>query len=194
MNKITVYGFEGSTYVRSVLMTCIEKGVEYSLEGFEFGSPQHMALHPFMKMPAARVDGHMLYETLAIVSLINEMTGTSLQAKNSVQKATMLKWISSAIDDLYPALVESLLSGDAPSAESINNISKILLLLEKEIQSKKTFLNGNQITLADIFLYPMLHFSASRVPDFAAMTVDLAGLRAWLSAMDERESVIKTLQ
>jgi len=193
MNKVTVYGFEGSTYVRTVLMTCIEKEVEYQLEGFDFGSARHLGLHPFMKMPAANIDGNTWYETLAITSLIDDLTGTHLQPKNPTQKATMLKWISSSIDDLYPVFVTPLLGDDAPSVESINDISKVLVLLDNDIQSCDYFLSGEPITLADLFLYPMLHLTSSKVPDFGAMTADLPGIKAWLALMDERDCVIKTV-
>ncbi|MGV6825523.1 MAG: glutathione S-transferase family protein [bacterium] len=193
MNTITIYGFNGSTYVRTVCMTCVEKGVDYNLEGFEFGSAGHAELHPFMKMPAADIEGTRLYETLAIASLIDDLSSPSLQPVDPVKKATMLKWISSAIDDLYPILVSDLLQDGPPSADSISNISKVLVLIDKEIRLKDHFLDGTHITLADLFLYPMLHFAASRVSDFGAMTAELECLKSWLALMDERECVIKTI-
>jgi len=193
MNAITIYGFNGSTYVRTVCMTCVEKGVDYKLEGFDFGSAEHAALHPFMKMPASEIEGTRLYETLAIVTLIDDLSGTSLQPVDPVHKATMLKWISSGIDDLYPILVSDMLHDEPPSADSISNISKVLMLLNKEIKSIDHFLDGQHITLADLFLYPMLHFAASRVSDFGAMTAKLDSLKAWLARMDEHECVTKTV-
>jgi glutathione S-transferase len=193
MNTITIYGFNGSTYVRTVCMTCVEKGVDYKLEGFEFGSARHAELHPFMKMPVADIKGTRIYETLAIASLIDDLSGPCLQPVHPVQKATMLKWISSGIDDLYPILVSDLLQDGPPSAVSISNISKVLVLLDKEIRLKDHFLDGLHITLADLFLYPMLHFASSRVTDFGAMTADLHDLKSWLARMDERKCVIKTV-
>ncbi len=179
--------------MRTVCMACVEKGVNYQLEGFEFGSARHAQLHPFMKMPIADIEGTRLYESHAIASLIDDLSGPALQPADPVQKSTMLKWISSGIDDLYPILVSNLLQDEPPSADSISKIGMVLKLLDNEIRQKNHFLDGLHITLADLFLYPMLHFAASRVTDFGAMTADLDGLKSWLSRMDERESVIKTV-
>lgn len=193
MKKITIYGFEGSTYVRTAIMTCIEKNVDYKLEGFAYGSVQHLDLHPFMKMPAANIEGQMYYETLAMTALIDDLSGTRLQPRDPVEKAIMLQWISSCIDDLYPVLVKGTMTDESVSAESVSGVSKILLMLNKEMQARSYFLNADHLTLADLFLYPMLNFAAANIPDFSALTADMPNLRKWLSAMDERACVIQTV-
>ena len=53
---ITLYGFDGSTYVRTVRMLLAEKGAQYDqvpvhvLKG-EPRQPEHLARHPFGKVP-----------------------------------------------------------------------------------------------------------------------------------------------
>lgn len=193
MKKVIIYGFAGSTYVRTAIMTCIEKDVDYELEGFEYGSARHLELHPFMKMPAAKIEGNRYYETLAITALIDDLSGSRLQPKDPVEKATMLKWVSSAIDDLYPILVKGTMADEPVSAESVSSVSKVLLMLNQEMQAYKYFLNTEQLRLSDLFLYPMVNFAAANIPDFSALTADLTYLRKWLSAMDERDCVIQTV-
>lgn len=193
MKQVTIYGFEGSTYVRTAVMTCIEKNVDYKLEGFIYGSAKHLDLHPFMKMPAASIEGQLYYETLAITALIDDLSGASLQPRDPVEKAIMLQWVSSAIDDLYPALVKGTMAEAPVSAESVSGVSKILLMLNKEMQARPYFLDVEQLRLSDLFLYPMLNFAAGKIPEFSALTADMVFLRKWLAAMDERACVIQTV-
>jgi Glutathione S-transferase len=59
---ITLYGFDGSTYVRTVRMLLAEKGAQYDqvpvhvLKG-EPRQPEHLARHPFGKVPVVDHDG-----------------------------------------------------------------------------------------------------------------------------------------
>ena len=75
MSKPVLYGFDGSTYVRTVRMLCAEKGVEYEqvpvnvLEG-EPRQPEHLARHPFGKVPVLDHDGMRIIETGAITRYI----------------------------------------------------------------------------------------------------------------------------
>lgn len=67
MAKITLYGFDGSTYVRTVRMLLAEKGAEYEqvpvhvLKG-EPRQPKHLARHPFGKVPVVDFDGFRIIE------------------------------------------------------------------------------------------------------------------------------------
>jgi glutathione S-transferase len=61
--KITLWGFDGSTYVRTVKMLLAEKGVtEFTqvplnvLAG-EPKTPEHLERHPFGKVPVVDYDG-----------------------------------------------------------------------------------------------------------------------------------------
>jgi hypothetical protein len=71
MARYTLYGFNASTYVRTVRMLLHEKGIEYDqvpvniLQG-EGRSEAHLARHPFGKIPAFESDGVSLFETSAI--------------------------------------------------------------------------------------------------------------------------------
>ena len=69
MPKITLYGFDGSTYVRTVKMLLAEKGctdfeqvMVNVLEG-EPKQPEHLERHPFGKVPVLDWDGVRILET-----------------------------------------------------------------------------------------------------------------------------------
>jgi glutathione S-transferase len=71
---LTVHGIVGSPYVRAVLATCIEKGAPYRLAPVTPGQhrgPEHLARHPFGRVPAIDDDGFQIYETQAILRYID---------------------------------------------------------------------------------------------------------------------------
>src|SRR5450631_1649981 len=78
MTGMVLYGFDGSTYVRTVRMLLAEKGAHYEqvpvnvLEG-EPRQPEHVARHPFGKVPVLDHDGFRIIETCAIASYLDEV-------------------------------------------------------------------------------------------------------------------------
>lgn len=75
--KPVLYGFDASTYVRSVRMLLAAKGVVYDqvpvnvLSGEAHGAA-HLARHPFGKVPVLDIDAMRLYETAAILRYVDE--------------------------------------------------------------------------------------------------------------------------
>ena len=73
MGNVAVYGFPVSTFVNIVRLVLTEKGVPFTfcdLES-EMGSPRHLALHPFKRVPILDHDGFVLYETSAIAAYVD---------------------------------------------------------------------------------------------------------------------------
>ena len=77
MTGMVLYGFDGSTYVRTVRMLLAEKNAHYKqvpvnvLKG-EPRQPEHMARHPFGRVPVFDHDGFRIIETGAIASYLDE--------------------------------------------------------------------------------------------------------------------------
>jgi glutathione S-transferase len=78
MTGIVLYGFDGSTYVRTVRMLLAEKGAHYEqvpvnvLKG-EPRQPEHIARHPFGKVPVLDHDGFRIIEAGAIAPYLDEV-------------------------------------------------------------------------------------------------------------------------
>src|SRR5258705_11690683 len=76
MTGIVLYGFDGSTYVRTVRMLLAEKGAHYEqvpvnvLKG-EPRQPEHVARHPFGKLPVLDHDGYRIIDTGAMASYLD---------------------------------------------------------------------------------------------------------------------------
>ena len=96
MSEITLWGFDGSTYVRTVRMLLAEKGVtDYRqvplnvLKG-EPKQPEHLERHPFGKVPVLDHDGLRILETSAIVRYLNDvLPGRSLVPSTPRDRARM---------------------------------------------------------------------------------------------------------
>jgi glutathione S-transferase len=96
MSDITLWGFDGSTYVRTVKMLLALKGVTdfrqvplNVLEG-EPKQPEHLERHPFGKVPVLDHDGLRILETSAIVRYLNDvLPGPSLVPATPRDRARM---------------------------------------------------------------------------------------------------------
>ena len=71
-----IYGPGLSTYVRTVRLVCEEKGAPYELVEIDImqgahKTPEHLARHPFGRVPAFEHDGFKLYETSAITRYLD---------------------------------------------------------------------------------------------------------------------------
>ena len=70
MSEFIVHSIPGSPFGRSVLATLQEKGAPHRLAPVPSGtlqSAEHLARHPFGRVPVLEHDGFLLYETQAIL-------------------------------------------------------------------------------------------------------------------------------
>ena len=80
-----VYGFPRSTYVNIVRLILTHKEVAYGFHDLEpvMGKPEHLALHPFNRVPILKHGDFTVYETSAIASYIDEaFAGPRLTPQN----------------------------------------------------------------------------------------------------------------
>ena len=85
MPDFTLWGFDASTYVRTVKMVLAEKGftqfdqVPLNVLAGEPRTPEHLERHPFGKVPVLDHDGMRILETSAIARYLNDvLPGRSL--------------------------------------------------------------------------------------------------------------------
>jgi glutathione S-transferase len=193
MTDITLWGFDGSTYVRTVKMLLAEKGVSnfkqipLNVLAGEPKMPEHLARHPFGKVPVLDYDGMRILETSAIVRYLNDvLPGPSLIPPATKDRARM-DMIIGVIDSYgYAALLCGLAAyhlfpdfvggkSDASRRAGIENGRKVieLAMLTKGTSS---FIVG-ELSLADLYLAPIA-FYVSLTPDKDAV-FDVAGFAQW---------------
>jgi len=199
MKNVTIFGFSAASYVRTAIMICEEKGVSYEIEPIEFGSPAHLEVQPFGKMPAFRHGDVLLHETLAIgVYVDRTFEGPALQPADTLELAHMFKWTSSIADYGYQHLIRDLVlprlvgpsRGQEPDEEAIKaNLPKIENFLQEAqtALTKSKYLAGNSISLADLFLAPIIA-SVMPAPEGQAMVPSYKAVARWFEAMAARPS------
>lgn len=185
MADITIFGFAPSTYTQTALLVAAEVGADADVAPVAFGQASHLALHPYAKMPAMRRGELELYETLAIASYLDRAFDGGLEPSDPVARARMMQWISVALDYAYDALVRPM-HDDEPSADAISGAAKQLKLLDEGL-GDGPWLAGGSMSLADLFLYPMVEYAAPKVG--AEHADGLTALNRWRAAMAERDSV-----
>jgi glutathione S-transferase len=189
MTPIKIFGFAGSTYVRTARTICVEKDLPYELVPLEFRAESHRARHPFLKMPAIEHDGHAFFETLAIGTYLDSLRPSpALVPANAVARATMMQWISVAIDYLYRDLVGGLLA-DTVAEGVVEAAARDLDVLERRLAAS-AYLAGGAVSLGDLFVAPMVDFAANKDARFAPG--ERSALKQWLASMNSRESFRST--
>ena len=192
MSKITLWGFDGSTYVRTVRMLLAQKGVtDYAqvplnvLKG-EPRQPGHLERHPFGKVPVLDHDGLRILETSAIVRYLNDvLPGASLVPATPKDRARM-DMIVGLIDSygygsllgvagyhLFPEFIGG--KNEAMRQQGIDTGRKVI---EFAMQTRGTspFIAGD-LSLADLYLAPIA-FYVSLTPDRDRL-FDVPGFPDW---------------
>ncbi len=204
--SVKVYGVPGSPFMRAVLVGLHEKSVPYDLvavSGPETKQPEHLARHPFGRVPAFEHDGFPLYETQAILRYIDgAFAGVALQPSDLKQRARMDQLIGICDWYLFPQvavtigfqrIVKPLLMGGTPDeeiiAKAIPNAERCLGVIAGFPQG--AFLTGAQLTIADIMIACQLTMLAA-TPECGAILAKHPALRDWLTRMEARPSLQKT--
>ncbi|MDX1512229.1 MAG: glutathione S-transferase family protein [Gammaproteobacteria bacterium] len=208
MAKPVIYGPRYSTYVRSILLALEEKGVEYEVKEVdilkgEHQTPEHVARHPFEKVPAFSHDGMDLFETSAVLQYVDgAFGGEKLQPDDVKSRARMHQVISIVDSYAYPAFITNIfiprvvvpmLEGETDEnqiTEALPNAGKSVAALEKIIGSSAC-MAGDELSLADLHLVPVYDYF-SQTLEGQELLSGAPNLRRWWDAMSQRESVKKT--
>src|SRR5689334_23094292 len=170
-----VYGTEFSTYVRSVRMAFEEKGAAYQLQDVsvlkgEQKQAAHLARNPFGTVPAFEHDGLQVYETSPILRYIDQVfPGTALTPEDPKARARMNQVISIVDYHGYASIIGqivvqrlfvALLPNGTDEAVVKAGIPKASLCLKElaRIKGSHTFLAGDQVSLADLYLVPIVFY------------------------------------
>ena len=109
-----IYGPAISTYVRTVRLVCEEKGSPYELVEVDImqggnKTPEHLARHPFGRVPAFEHDGFPLYETSAITRYLDAvLPGAALTPGRPEGAARMQQAIAIVDSYAYGAMISAI--------------------------------------------------------------------------------------
>ena len=201
-----IYGTDMSTYVRTARMSLEEKPAQYELVDVsvvrgEVKQPAHLARNPFGTVPAFEHDGFKLYETSAIIRYIDQVfPGAKLTPDDARDRARMNQIISIIDYHGYPSIITQTvvqrvlpqLCGGTDERVIAAAKPKLELVLQEieRIKAGSKFLAGDQVSLADLYLAPIIAY-LTLVPE-AALLAQRKGLGAWWESMGQRSSFKKT--
>ena len=199
MGKIIFHSQNPSVYLWTATMVAAEKGVDWSLTEIETGSEMHRRLHPFAKSPVLQHGAVFVYETAAVAHYIDRaFDGPALQPEDPLGQADVLRWIRVVNAYFFPTMTTDLakerlsvpaqggVPDEARIAKGVVAFSEQLGVITKALRLHD-FLVGNQLSLADCFLFPHLHF-ASMTPEGRAVLKDHKLAVQWLTRMRVRPS------
>ena len=174
--NVQIYGPEFSNFVRSVSLICEENGINYSSgweingEKVEYKSEEHIALHPYGKMPVL-VDGDtVIPETTAICQYLlakhTDENQFDLSDREFAQHNAFCAIVSIYIDKailrdyllefVFPKGEEGQVRLDVVQA-NIPEVEKALEVVEHSLKTEN-FLNKEKLTIVDALLAPILHY------------------------------------
>jgi len=200
-DKPVLYGFDGSTYVRTVKMVLADKGIDYDqvpvnvLAG-EPRQPEHLARHPFGKVPVLDIDGIRIRESEAICRYLDQTRPEPRLVPANPKDHARMSEVIGLIDSYgYPALIGAagyhlfpdFLGGkdDGAHAACLVEAEKLLALL-MEIKGGDRWLAGPVVSLADYFLAPILYYTSLTTD--AAQLMSHPDLYEWWQAINQLET------
>ena len=207
MNDFVIHSVPGSPYGRAVCVAMEEKGARYRLVPVVPGTlraPEHLARHPFGKVPVLSHGGFRLYETQAILRYIDRTLPTPALTPAHPQAAARMDQLMNVNDCyLFPGVASVIafqrivgprLMGLTPDesaiAAAMPKAHAVFAELSRQL-GDGPFLVGNSLSLADALLAPQLDFFRA-TPEWELLTAQAANLRVWLERMNARPSMVAT--
>jgi glutathione S-transferase len=202
MAEMTLWGFDLSTYVRTVKMLLAEKGftqftqVQLNVLKGEPKQPEHLQRHPFGKVPVLDHDGMRILETSAITRYLNDvLPGPSLIPASPQDRARMDMSIGLIDSYGYGALLGGVAAyhlfpdfvggkNEDVRKTGVENGRKTLEFIMKT-KGASPFIAGD-LSLADLYLAPII-FYVSLTPDKDAV-FNVDGFADWWSKIQALQS------
>ncbi|MBV8665201.1 MAG: glutathione S-transferase [Burkholderiaceae bacterium] len=163
---IKILGRASAINVRKVLWTCAELGVDYEREDWGLGfrspsQPEFLALNPNATVPVL-VDGDFtLWQSNAICRYLNDKFDGPLLGDTRQQRALIEQWMDWQAMELNTAWRYTFLSKVRQSPDfqdpgqlqaSIASWTKLMGILDRQLQASGRYVLGDQFTLADVVM------------------------------------------
>lgn len=200
---LKIWGRANSSNVKKVTWLCEEIGLPYTRidAGSAFGvvnTPEYRRLNPNGLVPTIDDDGFILWESNAIVRYLaaKHAAGTLWPADPKV-RADADRWMDWCTSMLAPTFIPVFLSlvrtpPEQRNLQAIENGSKktaeVLARLDAALAGRQ-FVAGEQLSVADIALGPVVYLVQSVLPD----RPKLANYDAWYARIAARPAFRKVV-
>jgi glutathione S-transferase len=197
MSEFIVHSIPGSPFGRTVMATLEEKGASYRLSPVApgtFKSPEHLARHPFGRVPVLEHDGFSLYETQPKPALT---PADPRRAARMDQLMNINDWyLFHGVGDviIFHRVVGPRLMGLKPDEAAIEAAmpkARAVFAELARLLGKQSWFAGETLSLADLHLAPAVAFFTA-TPEWSELGAPHQNLVAWLARMEARPSMKAT--
>lgn len=203
MSELEIIGHPASTFVRTVRIVCHEKDVSYAMTMAAPHTAPLLDINPYGRMPAIRHRDVTLFETLAIVTYIDDVfDGPALLPKTPVEKARALQWVSAILDGVVPTILRGYIGeyvfpqgpDGTPRRDVIEgNLPRIrdhIRILDDALGKCET-LTGIGPGMPDYYLTPILYY-LEQMPEGPEVLQNAANLARYRKTIESRDSFSST--
>lgn len=207
MSQFVVHTIPGSPFARGVLATLEEKGAAYRLAPMAPGahkSPEHLARHPFGRVPVLEHEGFMLYETQAILRYLDRVLPEPALTPADPKRAARMDQVMNVNDwYLFHGVANVIifhrvigprvmgLQPDEAAIEAAMPKARVVFAELARLLGEKPYFAGDALSLADLLVAPGVAFFTA-TPEWAELGAPRANLVAWLERMEARPSMRAT--
>ena len=206
MNDFVIHGIPGSPFVRAVLMGLEEKGRGWRLQPVAPGaskSPEHLARHPFGRVPAVEHGDFQLYETQAVLRYLDRVEPEPPLTPADPRQAARMDQIM-GVNDWYlfahalapigfPRVVAPRIGFPVDGSKVAEAMPRAEICVREiaRLLGDQPFLAGETLSLADLMVAPQLSM-LMECDEGRSLMAPHAALSAWLERMEARPSMIVT--
>jgi glutathione S-transferase len=165
-----------------------------------FRSPEHLARHPFGRVPVLEHNGFSLYESQAILRYLDRVLPAPLLTPGDCKAAARMDQAMN-VNDWYlfqgvanvisfhrvvgPRLMgltpdEAAIEAAMPKAHTV--FTELARLL-----GEQRYFTGDAVSLADLLIAPQLAFF-TQTPEWSVLSAPHANMVTWLARMEARPS------
>ena len=206
MEEFVIYGVPGSPFVRAVLLDLEEKGLSWRLRPLgpgEARGPEHLARHPFGRIPVVDHGDFRLYETQAVLRHVERVHPRPSLVPADPQRAARMDQLMGVNDwylmahvgvpIMFPRVVAPRIGFPADASAVADAVPRAKVCIDEiaRLHGGQPFLTGDTLSLADLMIAPQLSLLVECEEGRDLMAPHPA-LSAWLARMEARPSMVAT--
>lgn len=206
MSDFVIHGIPGSPFVRAVLMGLEEKDLGWRLQPLAPGASkgaEHMARHPFGRVPAVEHGDFQIYETQAVLRYVERIRPKPSLTPADPRQAARMDQIM-GVNDWYlfahvsvpigfPRVVAPRIGFPADGSQVAEALPRAGVCFGEiaRLLGDQPFLAGETLSLADLMVAPQLSLLMECEEGRSLMAPHTA-LSGWLERMEARPSMMAT--